>query len=101
MLNESTLTSVRYTKSDGEVTTRVIIPTFVPRPKHQNVKALDVTDLSEEERAMMEQAVREYNEYLDAQRKTLFTFEEFVDHTRQTTVDPKWRTFKPDQLEEQ
>ena len=115
MLKENQLTKVQYTKKlktpvvfggepakNVEVTERVIIPTFVPRPKHQNVKAVDVTDLSEELREEMESMIQQYNEYLENQRKTLFTFEDFVAHTRQVAfVDPvKWRTFKPDQLEE-
>lgn len=101
MLKTGTTQVVRYTKGNGETTERTIIPTYLPQPRYQNVKALDVTDLDSEEREVLETAVREYNEYLEAQRQTLFTFEEFVDHTRQTTVRPKWRTFKPDQLEEQ
>ena len=107
MLEERTLALIRYTKAKAdapagvEVTERVIIPTFVPRPKHHNVKALDVTALSREEQLELEQLLRDYNEYLEAQRKTLFTFEDFVTHTRGGEAPaPKWRTFKPDQLEE-
>jgi len=84
----------------GEFTYRTILPTYVPQPKHMNVKALDVTDLSPEERENVLSAWKEYQEYLEEQRKTLFAFDEFVEQKDGTLPDLKWRTFKMDYLTE-
>ena len=100
MIEENTLVEVSYTKLT-ETTERVILPTYVPQPKHRNVKALDVTALSEEERETVLTAWNDYQEYLANQRKTLFAFEQFVEMTEGKALpELKWRTFKPEQLEE-
>lgn len=99
MLKENELATVRYTKGD-EVTDRNVIVTYVPTPKHQNVKAIDVSDLSEPEANSLLRSWNAYQEYLVAQRNTLFAFEDFVEHTEGYSPKVKWRTFKPSQLEE-
>ena len=81
------------------MTTRVIIPVFVPSTKHRNVKAIDVTDLSQEEQKELERLIQSYDEYLKEQQKRLFSFEDFVSHTTGKDVSPRWRTFKPEQLQ--
>ena len=97
------LTEVKYCKvttGDGNLnvcdTARVIIPTDVPSP---NVKALDVTHLTPEERQTFLALLREYNEYVARQMKTIFSLEDWAHHSGQS-IDPKWRTFKIDQLTE-
>lgn len=100
MLQNNALSHVRYTKADGEVTDRKVLLTFVPAPKHQNVKAIDVTGLSEADAEKLQGAWIEYQEYLENQRKTLFAFEDFVAQTLGDSPEIKWRTFKPAQLEE-
>ena len=68
-MSKSEITSVRYTKKDtGEVTDRVIIPTFVPLP---NMKALDVTDLTPEVRTQLATLYEEYTEYYETAAKNL------------------------------
>jgi len=99
MLKENTLTHIRYDKK-GEVTERDVIVTYVPTPRRLNVKAIDVSDLPSEEAERMLNAWNEYQEYLENQRKTLFAFEDFVEQTTGSAPTIKWRTFKPDQLEE-
>lgn len=107
MLKEGTQVTVQYNKDTPKfgamepikVPERVIIPTRVPGTKDFNVKALDVTSLSVEERNKLEATWSEYQEYVQAQMKTLFTFEDFVHHTAtDETPTIKWRTFKIDKL---
>ncbi len=110
MLKENTLANISYHKitSDkktgidietGEYTHRVIIPTYVPQPKNMNVKGIDVTDLTETDAEALLGMWQEYQTYLNNQRKTLFAFDEFIEHVGGTSSEIKWRTFKPAQLE--
>lgn len=94
------LTHIQYEKATdlgggrkGEITERYVIPTFVPQP---NIKALDVTDLSEEERDELQELYAEYAEYYTNAVRSLFSFEDWVTHTRGEDAKPdvKWRTFK-------
>lgn len=85
--------NIRYTKG-SEISERVVIPTTVPT----NVKALDVSDLSENEVQTMESAYQEYASYLKNHMKRAASFEEFLD-TRYSHTFPKWRTFKPENVE--
>lgn len=100
-LKENTVFNVNYTKSDNSSTNRYILPTSVPT----NVKAIDVTDLSEEERNQAQNAAQEYAAYVLEQTKELLSFEEFLEEKRDENCDldvllqPKWRTFKPEGLE--
>ena len=97
---------VKYTKATdlgeghaGEVTERYIIPTFVPSA--MNIKAIDVTDLDEDDRVELEKQLTEYTEYYQNAIKTIFNFEDWQSHTQggMVTLPPvKWRTFKPDNL---
>ena len=101
MIKENALAEVAYTKGACDVTERVIIPTYVPQPKHRNVKALDVTALSDEERETVLSAWNDYQDYLEEQRNALFAFDQFVEMTEGKALpELKWRTFKPEQLEE-
>ena len=104
-MKERLLTQIKYHKvtesHEEEVTERVIIPTFVPRPKHLNVKAIDVTDLSVKERDNILSLLKEYNEYVTTQQDRIFSFEQFISNINRTTAPSfKWRTFKPQMLEE-
>ncbi len=110
-LKENSLANISYHKitkitsdkktdiSAGEYTHRVIIPTYVPQPKNMNVKGIDVTDLTETEASELLGIWQEYQTYLNNQRKTLFAFDEFIEHVGGTSSEIKWRTFKPAQLE--
>ena len=101
MLSERKIQRIRYTKSnkngDTEVTDRVIIPTFVPKP---NIKAIDVSECTQHERQEIEVFMREYNDYLESRAVGTFKFEEWVQHSKNIYIEPKWRTFKQDQTEE-
>jgi len=88
---------VTYTKpSTGEITDRVIIPVTQAQP---NVKAIDVTDMDSSERAEMVELFNEYQEYVDACIKQIFSFEDFISHTTGEEKEVKWRTFRSDHLE--
>jgi hypothetical protein len=108
MLKENTLEKISYHKTErltdqvvhGELTHRVVIPTFVPAPKHSNVKAIDVTGLSESDQTDLLDAWNDYQDYLENQRKTMFGFEDFIEHTRGERIAVKWRTFKPEGLDQ-
>lgn len=103
-LQTSKLAHIKYeklTKDDsvGEITERHIIPTFIPQP---NIRALDVTDLSDDERSYLEDAYSEYSDYVAAQMKTISTFENWLELSKQdteTTAKIKWRTFRTSNVE--
>jgi hypothetical protein len=86
--------TIRYTKDD-EVTERVVIPTVVP----SNIKALDVTSVPQPLRESLGDHYTEYAAYLKQHMRTAFSFEDWLDHSKGIQLDPKWRTFKPDQTE--
>jgi hypothetical protein len=109
MLKENILADVSYQKVEtrgkqvihGDRTFRVIIPTHIPRPRDANVKAIDVTNLSEDDRQRTLDAWNQYQDYLEVERKHLFAFDEFVAvRLNDTLPETKWRTFKPEQLSE-
>lgn len=104
-LKPNQIQKIRYTKLTGEsgtqgrfeVTERVIIPTFVPKT---NIKALDVTDLSANEREVLVRALKEYSDYLKARACTTFTFEDWFSQTLDAErPNIKWRTFKIEDTE--
>ncbi len=88
MLESKKLTTIRD-KTDQE---RVIIPTLLPS---SNITALDVTDLSEEGQERLVSLYEEYAEYYQLAVKRLFTFEDWISHTKNedTQIKLKWRTF--------
>lgn len=90
MTEKSNLMEIVYTKETPvgqEVTERVVIG----NSKVGNMKAIDVTDLSEDERNHMLVLYREYQEYVGTVLKTIFPFETWVEHTRNDTIETKWR----------
>lgn len=104
MLKERKVQNVRYTKMNDnsgsldrfEITNRTIVPTFVPKP---NIKAVDVTDLSLESQQEMAEALDGYDSYVKEQMKTVFSFEDWMSHTKNIHIEPKWRTFKVANIE--
>jgi len=105
MIKEHEVQNISYTKVNAksgsldrfETTKRAIIPTFVPKP---NIKAIDVTDVDDESRAELQSLLNEYKEYVQERSKTIFSFADWVEHSKSIDVsDLKWRTFKIDQLE--
>jgi len=103
MLKSHEIQNIKYTKDLGrsgeisrvEITERTIIPTFVPKP---NIKAVDVTDLSPEDRDALLALLIEYNEYVVSKTESIFNFEDWVAHSALVDIQPKWRTFKLDNL---
>lgn len=94
MLEQARRSRIRYTKkSSGEVTERMVIPTFVPLP---NIKALDVTGLPPEKQAVLQSLYSDYVDYYQTAAKALFSFEDWLAHTQGEAIlteDLKWRTF--------
>lgn len=103
-MRRSNLTKIRYAKTIteddsqfvAEKTERVIIPTEVPG----NIKAIDVTELSDDEQQEMSELYEEYLKYFNNHIKRAYSFENWASHTKQINISPKWRTFKPDQTTE-
>lgn len=103
-MKHKTIEHIKYTRSTdiggakGEQTERFVIPTYIPTP---NIKAIDVTELNESQRAEALQLWEEYQEYYTNQLQTLFDFSDWMDHTsKNPDFGVKWRTFKPDNIEE-
>ncbi len=97
------LAHVRYTKTTdlggrkGEVTDRVILPTYIPG---DSVKALDVSTLTESEALKLQEYHEEYAEYVQNKMSTIFNFEDWLSHTKGKDIsDLKYRTFKVDSIE--
>ena len=91
MLKVGAVQTIEYTKDSGEASTRVIIPVNVAS---DTVQALDVSDLTTEEQSQTEMLVNEYNQYISDKMSTLFSFEDWMEHTSQPAVPVKWRKFK-------
>jgi hypothetical protein len=89
---------IKYEKDSGEVSTRTIIPTTnVPH----NVKAVDISSLSEDEQLHMIALFEAYDEYTSNHMKKMFDFQNWVEHTTGEGVGSNnsgsplsWRTFK-------
>lgn len=100
MLKENEEAKIRYSKNkngDVEVTERIIIPTHIPKP---NIKALDVSNLSEEERERLIELHKEYQKYVKTQMKNLFSFEHWIDASHPNDqMEIKFRTFRIDNTE--
>lgn len=90
-LTESQIVPVIYEDASTKITSRVILPTSVPR---DTVKAIDVTDLSPSERDNIQQLYVEFAQYRQDAFDRLFNFEDWVSHTHSELIEPKWRTFK-------
>lgn len=113
-LKQNHLARIRYTKTTnfgsgqkGEITDRVILPTYIPGDA---VKALDFTGLTESQALEIQAVAKEYAEYVETKMNTVFNFEDWIDHTYGAKsssavydsiqkVGLKYRTFKLNTLE--
>jgi isopentenyldiphosphate isomerase len=95
-LKKHTISKIKYTKADGSVSTRDIVPMFVPG----NVSALDVSDMDDDVREMLLTRLSEYNEFTDRVKKEMMTFEQWMKttHKKETTEKLKWRSFIPEKI---
>lgn len=88
---------ILYTKAQsGEQSERTVIPVALPQT---NFKALDVTSLSDEDRAELVELYNQYQGYVANHIARLFNFEDFISHTTGEDRDVKWRTFKTENVE--
>ena len=90
ILTEAKITRMNYNEA-GEQTTRTVIPMSVPK---DFMRAIDVAELDPEAQQRMETLIAEYKEYMATIMKSAFTFENWVDHTYNEEITPKWRSFK-------
>ena len=90
-INENQLNDIAYlSKSKNETTHRTIIPTYIPP---DNIKAIDVTELSSSERLEMLELTLQYKEYQETVRAGMFNFETWAEHVKNKPITPKWRSF--------
>lgn len=82
-------------KRKDEVTIRTIIPTFVP---HQTVSALDISELTPDEQTETVALFSEYSEYHKQAHAAIFNFQTWVEHTKNKTIDVKFRNFQIENL---
>jgi len=95
-LKEGQIQLVKYTKSNGEVSERIILPLHVPT----NVKALDLSGLTVTELKQYKTLFDEYQEYVETRKKLTNSFEEWLDWTRPNhNMAVKFRAFKPEGLD--
>jgi hypothetical protein len=90
-LTEAQLATIIYEKADGEVTTRSIIPTSLPTDL---VRAIDVTELTPEQREELLTLYAEYRQYVEKFKANMFNFDTWIEHSHGKQIVPKWRSFK-------
>lgn len=93
------LTTIRYTKSEDDVTVRDIIPTNVPKTF---ISAIDLTGLEDAQRESLIEAMVAYNQFLDEQRASLPKFEQFIEqHNLNVDLSTiKYRNYTTSKVEE-
>jgi hypothetical protein len=100
-LKENETGHILYTKEkDGtqEVTDRFVIPTSIPK---NNIKAIDVTALEEDERENIGKLHAEYQTYCKLKMKTIYSFENWLEASHPDIDIPeiKHRNFKIDNIQ--
>ena len=91
MIKAYTPVKIKYVKDSGEESTRTIIPTTnVP----QNIRAMDLSGLSEERQKEIESALNEYQQYVNLHLSKMFSINEWAEQTGTQIDDILWRTFK-------
>lgn len=94
---------IQYTKANGDISTRTIIPIWVPKPHLANVKSIDVTSLSVSQRNTVKKIAEDYVMYVDGRMNDTLSFDDFLSVMGNDKDAPsslfKWRTFKPDKIE--
>lgn len=91
-LNKNQMVNIQYiNNSNGEKTKRQIISTTnIPT----NIKAIDVTNLSQTDKTDLLQLYNDYADYKRQELNKLFNFSDWILHTKGVRLDVKWRTFK-------
>jgi hypothetical protein len=96
LLNENQITTIVYeNKNKLETSARAIIPTSIPATV---VRAIDVEELSEVDRVKMNELYSEYRGYTKQFVANMFSFENWVEHTKGVVIEPKWRAFKVENI---
>lgn len=96
-MKEAEIYKVEYTDSKDQTSSRTIMPTFVPS---ENINAIDLSELTEEERAEIQQLYVEYKDYVNTLNKNIYSFEDFISHTKGKVIQPKWRKFNTNRLKQ-
>ena len=94
-LKETQINTIVYQKDGGVPEERTIVPSFVP---FRNIRAIDVADLSDQEAEEMVELLREYQQYYSDFISRAYNFETWVEHSKNKTITPKWRSFKLDNI---
>lgn len=98
-MEEAKLYNVKYTSIGGENSERTIIPTFIPKPATSNIKALDVSALTEEERVELCDLLQGYEVYKQTYLTGMFKLETWLEHTTGKQFPLKFRTFVQENLQ--
>ena len=84
--------AIEYEKKNCDIVERFIVPVAIPK---EYIRAIDVSgdDYDEVAVAEMEHYVTEYAQYVKDHMSSMFTFEDFVDHTFNESIEVQWKTF--------
>lgn len=96
MFKDHVINHIEYTNGKGETSEKRVIPTYVPK---KNVKAINVSHLSEEQQAGFVVLVTEYQEYIKQQQANMFSFEDWIDQSYGEEIlesEIKWVTLNPE-----
>lgn len=97
-LTENQVTTIVYENvNKGETTSRVVIPTSVPKDV---VRAIDVDVLTAAERTDLLEMLLEYREYTKVYMDGMFNFETWAEHAKNRKLQVNWRSFKVSGLKE-
>jgi len=98
-LTKYEVAKISYTKSDGSSSDREIIPTYVPG----NVSAIDVSDMDDESRELLQTRLHEYEEFKVGVMEHLMSFGSWMEatHKKEPLKSLKWRSFIPDKITHQ
>jgi hypothetical protein len=94
-LKETQINTIVYQKDGGVPEERKVVPSFIP---FRNIRAIDVANLPVEEAEEMVEMLREYQQYYADFISRAYNFETWVEHTKNKTINPKWRSFKLDNI---
>jgi len=97
-VNRLDILDIKYTKANGEKSDRKIISlNSIPK----NLKAIDISDISQEDAEHLIEQYKNYNEYLENFDKTKMKFEDWYSMTNpnESLSTVKYRTFTVDNIE--
>jgi hypothetical protein len=94
-LTPDTITCISYCNTKGEKSTRDILPLYAP---NENIKGIDVTSLDQQDRDSIVECRKQYKEYVNNHMATMFSFDDWAEHSGIKLPKIDYRTFNINRL---